>query len=85
MVEVIDEGPFDLVIKKYPHQAKSSRQHGMSFFDDFALPPMRIMEMPYKVADPEIKPRCHCYSIALRHQQGNEKRPCSCKVELLSW
>jgi hypothetical protein len=73
MVEVIDEGPFNLVIKKYPHQAESSRQHGMSFFDDFALPPMRIMEMPYKVADPEIKPRYHGYSITLRHQQGNEK------------
>jgi hypothetical protein len=54
VIKIIYERPFDAVIKKDPHQTKSTRQGRMALFHDHTAAPGIIFYVLDLVADPEI-------------------------------
>ncbi len=52
ILEVINEGPFNLIFKKYPHHTETARQCGVLLFNHLPLSPLRITEVLDPVADP---------------------------------
>lgn len=49
IIKVIDKSPFDFIIEKYSHHAKTPSQHRMLLFYHPPLSPLRITDVSYSV------------------------------------